>query len=181
MHDLSQANASAAIATTGKKASSGRVACSRGLIFLGVWLILIQSVNPADLAMGAFATAAATWASMCLLPPAAGSIRFFSLLVLLPYLFWESVRAGFDVALRALAPRPALNPGFIQCPISFPPGLARNTFATITSMLPGTVACGGSDDALDYHGLDTTQPLVEQLGKEERRLQRALIAGKSHE
>lgn len=157
-----------------------RIALMRAAAFFALWLILMQSLQAADFAIGLAATAAATWASLRLLPPAAGRVRFGSLLMLLPHLFWESVRAGVDVARRALAPRPLLNPGFISCPLDFPPGMARNTFATITSLLPGTVACGEVNGELTYHCLDVTQPVVEQLCEEERRLSRALIAGQSY-
>ena len=58
--------------------------------------------------------------------------------------------------------------------------MARNTFATITSLLPGTVACGEVNGVLTYHCLDITQPVLEQLCEEERRLLSALVAGESH-
>ena len=89
--------------------------------------------------------------------------------------------AGFDVARRALAPSLPLNTGFVSCPLDFPPGLARNTFATITSLLPGTVPSGEDNGTLVYHCLDTAQPVVEQLWQEERLLSRALVAGRRHD
>ena len=62
----------------------------------------------------------------------------------------------------------------------FPEGIARNTFATITSMMPGTVPCGEIDGVLEYHCLDIREPVVEALWAEERRLARALTAGRRH-
>jgi multicomponent Na+:H+ antiporter subunit E len=153
---------------------------ARWMGFFVLWLVLIESLKVADLLVGLGASIAATWASLYLLPPATGNIRFTRLLLLLPHLFWESVRAGVDVAARALAPRPVLHPGFVSCPLDFPPGMARNTFASITSLLPGTVACGEVNDVLVYHCLDITQPVLEQLKEEERRLSCALLAGQSH-
>jgi len=116
-----------------------------------------------------------------LLPPESGSLRFGVLLALMPHLLWESVLAGIDVARRALSPRVALNSGLVNCPLGFPPGLARNTFATITSLLPGTVPVGEGDELLVYHCLDVSQPVVEQLGVEERLLAEALVAGRRHD
>lgn len=152
----------------------------RGALLFALWLVLMQSVKAADLAVGLCATLGATWVSLRLLPPAAGSVRFRSLLVLLPHFVWQSVLAGIDVARRALAPRPDIRPGLVSCPLGFGPGQARNTFATITSLLPGTVACGDVDGVLVYHCIDTAQPVVEQLWEEEHRLARALVAGQSH-
>jgi multicomponent Na+:H+ antiporter subunit E len=64
--------------------------------------------------------------------------------------------------------------------LSFPPGFARNTFATITSQMPGSVSAGEAEGELVYHCLDVTTPIVEQLWKEERLLVRALVAGRRH-
>jgi multicomponent Na+:H+ antiporter subunit E len=152
----------------------------RAAAFFALWMVLMQSLKAADLVIGLVATFGATWASMRLLPPATGSIHFGRLLLQMPHLLWESVRAGVDVAVRALSPRPRLNPGFVSCPLKLQAGMARNTFATITSLLPGTVACGEVNGVLTYHCLDITQPVLEQLCEEERRLLSALVAGESH-
>lgn len=154
---------------------------SRGAAFYLLWLILMQSAKPADLSIGILAAASATWVSMRLLTPESGSLRFGSLLILLPHFLWASVLAGIDVARRAFDPRLPLQPGFVSCPLAFPPGLARNTFATITSLMPGTVPIGETDKNLTYHCLDTSQPVVEQLWKEERLFARAMIAGRRHD
>lgn len=156
-------------------------ALTRGVAFFVLWMVLMQSTKPADLAVGAFATLGATWLSLHLLAPTAGNLRLGSLFALLPHFIWESVLAGIDVARRAFDPRLPLRTGFVNCPLDFPPGLARNTFATITSLLPGAVSADATDDALIYHCLDTTQPVVEELWKEEELLARALIAGRSHD
>jgi len=155
-------------------------ALTRGAAFFVFWMVLMQSTKPADLAVGAFATLGATWLSLHLLAPAAVHLRFGSLFALLPHFIWQSVRAGIDVARRAFDPRLPLHPGFVTCPLDFPPGLARNTFATITSLMPGTVQADATDDALIYHSLDTAQPVVEALWKEEKLLARALVAGRRH-
>lgn len=167
-------------ATTGL-GSARHGALARGVAFFVLWMALMQSVKPGDLAMGAFATSCATWVSLRLLPPAAGRLRLVNLLMLVPHFLWQSVRAGIDVASRALAPSVRLHPGFVRFPTGLPAGLARNTFTTITSLLPGTVPCGDEDGELVYHCLDTTQPVVDQLSEEERRLARVVVAGRSHD
>jgi multicomponent Na+:H+ antiporter subunit E len=161
--------------------SPRRTAAVRGLAFLALWLVLLPSMKPGDLLIGLLSAAAATLVSMKLLPPATGSLNIDALVMLAPHFLWESVKAGIDVARRALAPRPRLAPGFVSCPLDFPPGLARNTFATITSMMPGTVPSGEDNATLVYHCLDTAEPVVEQLWKEEALLSRALVAGRRHD
>jgi multicomponent Na+:H+ antiporter subunit E len=152
----------------------------RGTAFFLLWMLLMQSLKPGDLAIGAFACVAATWLSLRLLPPSSGCLHFRQLLALLPHFVWESVLAGIDVARRALHPGMPLRPGFVTCPLGFPPGFARNTFATITSLLPGSVAADEAEGMLAYHCLDETSPVVEQIWKEERLLAKALVAGRRH-
>jgi multicomponent Na+:H+ antiporter subunit E len=153
----------------------------RGAAFFLLWMLLMQSVKPSDLAIGVLASVGATWTSLRLLPPVCGGLRFGQLLALLPHFLWESVLAGVDVARRALRPRISLSPGFVACQLTFPPGFARNTFATITSLLPGSVPADEVEGVLIYHCLDDTTPVVEQLLKEERLLAKALVAGQRHE
>ena len=167
-------------AASPRTASAARAAAERGTTFFALWIVLMQSARTGDVAFGAIATAIATWVSLRLLPPAAGGLRFGALLALVPHLLWESLRAGFDVARRALAPVLPLEPGFVRCPLDLPPGFTRNTFATITSLLPGTVPSGEDEGVLVYHCLDMRQPVVEELAQEERLLARALVVGQRH-
>jgi multicomponent Na+:H+ antiporter subunit E len=160
--------------------STRSAALWRGIGFFALWMALMLSIKPADLLVGALTSAGATWTSLKLMPPTSGCVRFGQLLALLPHLLWESFIAGVDVAGRALHPRVPLSPGFVTCPLSFPRGFARNIFATITSLLPGSVSAGESEGELVYHCLDDTTPVVEQLWKEERLLAKALIAGRRH-
>ncbi|MCC7226473.1 MAG: Na+/H+ antiporter subunit E [Burkholderiaceae bacterium] len=152
----------------------------RSIAFFVLWMALMQSVKLPDLAIGAFAALCATGVSLRLLPPEAGRLRFGSVLLLVPHFLWQSVRAGIDVAGRALGPRVRLHTGFVSFPSGLPAGLARNTFTTVTSLLPGTVPCGEEDGVIVYHCLDTLQPVVDQLTEEEQRLSRVVVSGRSH-
>jgi multicomponent Na+:H+ antiporter subunit E len=145
-----------------------------------LWLVLIRSAQPADLAVGALTAAVAAWTSLRLLPPATGRIKFAALAARLPRFLWQSVLAGIDVARRALHPRLPLATGFVTYRTGLPRGQARNTFATITSLLPGTVPLADEEADIVYHCLDTTQPVPEQLAAEEREYARALEPGKAH-
>jgi len=165
------------IASSGSRRAT---ALWRGAAFFLLWMLLMQSTKPSDLMVGLLTCVAACWVSLRLLPPSCGCLHFRQLLALLPHFVWESVLAGVDVARRSLHPRLPLSPGFVTCSLSFPPGFARNTFATITSLLPGSVPADEADGALVYHCLDDTTPVVEQLWQEERLLAKALVAGQRH-
>jgi multicomponent Na+:H+ antiporter subunit E len=157
-----------------------RTATIRALLYFGVWLVIDQSAKPANLAFGVLATAAATWASLKLLPPASGRVRLGALLMLLPRFLWQSLLAGVDVARRAFSPRLPLQPGFVDYSPALPRGAARNTFGAISSLLPGSVPTGETEDLIEFHALDVTQPVVEQLAAEERAYGKALIPGQRH-
>ena len=157
-----------------------RPAAARALAFAVLWLVLMQSAKPLDLVIGAVAVIGATWASLRLLPPEAGGVRFAALLAQLPRFLAQSVRAGIDVARRALAPRMPLATGLLRYPVGLPRGHARNTFATITSLMPGTVPAGDDDQAIVYHCLDTGAPVLEELSAEERRLARVVASEREH-
>ena len=152
-------------------------ALMRALMYFARWIVIDQSAKPANLAFGVLATAAATWASLKLMPPSLGSVRIGALVLLLPRFLWQSMIAGIDVARRAFAPRLPLAPGFVQYPTGLPRGAARNAFAAISSLLPGSVPVGETDTHIEYHALDLSQPVVEQLAAEEQAYAKALVAG----
>ena len=114
-------------------------ALARFLGLAALWIVLIRSAQPADLAVGALTAAAATWASLRLLPPDAGRVKFAALAARAPRFLWQSVVAGIDVARRAFARACRSAPGSSLYPAGLPRGAARNAFATITSLLPGSV------------------------------------------
>jgi multicomponent Na+:H+ antiporter subunit E len=146
-------------------------ALARGAGFLSLWVVLI-GFAPADLAAGVLAAAAATCTSLRLLPPQSGRMRLTGLLSLIPHFLWKSVVAGVDVARRALDPRLPLRPGFVACRVGFAPGQARNAFAAMTSLLPGTVPCA-DEEGRRLPLPDVGQPVLEELAEEERRLAQA--------
>ena len=153
----------------------------RAAIYLALWFVLLPSTKPGDVVLGLAAAAAATWISLRLLPPAGGHVRLGALLLQGPHFLWESVRAGVDVARRALAPRMRLEPGFVASPTQLPRGVARNTFSTVAGLMPGTLPAGEDGEALVVHALDISQPVAEQLGAEERRFGPALSARTDHD
>jgi multicomponent Na+:H+ antiporter subunit E len=150
-------------------ASAGK----RAAWFSVLWLVL-AGADSGDLPAAAGAVAAATWTSLRLLEPRASrrSPRAIAQLALL--FLYQSVVAGADVARRALDPQLPLHPGFVLYPTGLSRGVRRNVFATLTSLLPGTVPAGEEKGQLVYHCLDVGQPVIAQLAEEEVALMRAL-------
>lgn len=146
----------------------------RTLGFFVLWMILTDS-NPADLAVGALAALAATWASLRLLAPGTSRVRPAAMSRLALHFLHQSVVAGADVAWRALDPQLPLRPGFVLYPVALSPGPERNMFTTLMSLLPGTVPTGSDEKGgLLIHCLDVEQPVVAQLAVEEALFVRAV-------
>ena len=145
----------------------------RGALFLVFWSALI-GFSFSALAVGVVAAAGATWASLHLLPPGPQRVRLGALGALLPRFLWQSLLAGWDVARLAFDPRLPLRPGFVAFRSAYAPGHLRNTFATISSLMPGTLPCGENGDQIIFHCLDVGQPILEQLAEEEKALARVL-------
>lgn len=156
---------------------TGRTLAVRGLLYFAVWIVVDQSAKPANLVVGVLASAAATWASLKLLPPASGRVHVGLLLLLLPRFLWQSLVAGIDVARRSFAPQLRLHPGFVDYPVGLPRGSARNAFELVASLMPGSVPSDETQSTIEFHCLDTRQPVVEQLAAEERAYARALQPG----
>jgi multicomponent Na+:H+ antiporter subunit E len=157
-----------------------RSALLRWVGLFGFWLLLadlgapdgIRAANGAafgaDLAVGLLAAAAATWASLRLLPPGPGRVRYGALVRLAWRFLWQSVVAGIGVARLAFAPRLTLQPGYLNHPVQIPPGPGRAAFGALTSLVPGTLPVGvGPGDTLVYHCLDLSQPVAEGLAADE--------------
>jgi multicomponent Na+:H+ antiporter subunit E len=150
-----------------------RAAGLRWVGYLALWIALI-GLDPIDLAVGAFAAAVATWASLRLLPPGVHPVRAAGLPRLLLGFLGHSVSAGIDVARRAFSPSMSLHAGFLQYPTRYRRGPPRNAFASITSLLPGTLAARDDEQGLLYHCLDLDQLVAADLDAEEAIVSRAL-------
>ena len=134
--------------------------------FFGFWLVL-SGIKPADLLIGALAAGCATWVSLRALPPGRWRFRPRALGRFVWRFLRQSVGAGVDVARRALDPRMPLRPGFVVYRSQLPAGVTRNTFCTVTSLLPGTLPCGSDPgDGVLIHCLDIDQPVLAQLAAE---------------
>lgn len=148
-------------------------AVSRAVWFSCLWLAL-AGANLGETPAAVVAVAAATWTSLRLLEPIGSRSSPLAIVQLVLLFLYQSVIAGVDVARRALDPRLPLHTGFVAYPTRLPRGVRRNVFATLTSLLPGTVPTGEQDGQLFYHCLDIEQPIRAELSAEEAALIRAL-------
>ena len=157
--------------------TQARGAIWRAIGFLGGWLILTGG-GASHLPAGGVAIAAATWASLRLMPPANAGVCPLRFAAYVLRFLRQAVTAGADVAWRALDPRLPLRPGFAVYHPRLPPGSQRNTFCAVMSLLPGTLPSGlAADGGLLIHCIDLNQPVIDQLAAEEVRFVHMLGGG----
>ncbi len=158
-----------------------RAVLARWAGLFGFWLLLADP-GPAPLAdlvsglaVGVLSAAAATWASLRLLPPGPGRVRIGALLRVAARFVWQSAAGGADVAYRVFHPRMPLKPGYLAYPVRLPRGPAQAVFGALTSLVPGTLPLGSdAHGRLLYHCLDTDLPVAAALAADEALMARAL-------
>lgn len=144
-----------------------RIAIGRAVLLFALWL-MIAGYDIADLPIGIATAAAATWASLRLLPPSRLRLRLWSLTSFGMHFFKQSIVAGAQVAWLAFSPSMRLRPGFVTYRSRLQTDNARNAFCALSSLLPGTLPAGTDDEgAVRVHCLDVEQPVAANLAAEE--------------
>ena len=145
----------------------------RALGLLLLWIILIGPA-PEHLPLGLVASAAGVWAST-LLWPRGGKLSWSGLVRFLLRFLPQSVVAGLDVARRAFAGVPDLQPGMAQCRSTVPEGFARDAACAVMSLQPGKLPVAvDPDGTLHIHCLDLREPVAAQVALDEAAFRRML-------
>ena len=137
----------------------------RILLFVLLWWAV--SDGNGSWAFGIPVILLATVASYWLQPARGAWLRPLALLRLCGFFLYQSVRAGIDVALRALGPGLRLAPGMIEYQLRLPEGIARVLLLDTLSLLPGTLSAELNGDRLCLHVLDTGLPNEAEVRKVE--------------
>lgn len=135
----------------------------------GLWWLLTGGA-PASWVIGLPAVVAAAWVGGRLGGAAGDGLSLRGLLGFLPFFFAESLRGGVQVAVRTLAPRLRVAPGFSVYRVRLRGSRARVFFANCVCLLPGTLAVDLDADRLELHLLISTSDSSTEL----RRLERAV-------
>lgn len=126
------------------------VTLRRGALLFLLWLILTAGAPQGWLAGGALSLLIAFFAPF---GPAL-KLRYGRLFVFVFWFFAQSFLSGLDVARRALAPRPNLNPGVITYECAPLNSSGVRLFAALVSLMPGTLSMHIEGTALSVHVLD---------------------------
>jgi multicomponent Na+:H+ antiporter subunit E len=131
---------------------------------------LLTGGDPASWVIGLPAVVAAAWAGRRLGGDGGAGLSLIGVLRFLPFFFWESLRGGVDVAMRTLAPRLRVAPGFSVYTMRLKRREARVFFANCVCLLPGTLAVELDKEQLELHLLNRESDPSAEL----RRLERAV-------
>ncbi len=146
------------------------------ILLAGLWWVLTNG-SVASWLIGLPALASAAWAHRHLSGLSSPRISLIGLARFLPFFLWQSLRGGADVALRTLAPRMRIHPGFSRYRVGLQTPPARIFFTNCVSLLPGTLAADLQDEWLEVHGLNIESDSNSELTKLERVVARLFAEG----
>ncbi|MFD5867856.1 Na+/H+ antiporter subunit E [Corynebacterium sp. NPDC060344] len=138
--------------------STVAAALLRGLAFATVWALLTRA-DSSYVVYGLVLVPLATALSLAVSPPRMVPAprtwvpRAGRGIVLIGWFLGQTFLGGVDVAKRALAPEPDIEPHVERLPVRLPAGPARELAEAMINLMPGTVIQGTGDDHVDLHVL----------------------------
>lgn len=140
---------------------------ARTALLASLWWTL---AGGAAWAFGAPVVLLAVGASVALQPTRTVRLDPVALARFAGFFVLRSVRAGIDVARRALSPSLPLAPALIDFRLRLPQGPSRVFLANTLSLLPGTLSADLSGEWLQVHVLDEHLPIEPELRAAEARV-----------
>jgi multicomponent Na+:H+ antiporter subunit E len=140
----------------------------RTLLFAILWWLVTEGAGGWAFGVPVIALAVAT--SYLLQPRPQLRLRPGGMLRFVAFFLLQSLRAGLDVALRALKPDMRLAPALLEYRLRLPAGPARVFLADTMSLLPGTLSTELRHDCLCLHVLDAHLPIEADLRQVEVRV-----------
>jgi len=150
----------------GRARSVGAVRLTaRAFVFAILWAVLSDGDGWGIGIPVVLIATAATWRAS----PATG-LSITGLLRFLPYFFWNSLRGGLDVAVRALHPALPINPALTDYDLRLASTAARIVMANTVTLLPGTLCAELTGDVLRVHVLNEPDGVTKMLETLEQRV-----------
>jgi multicomponent K+:H+ antiporter subunit E len=141
-----------------RRITGGAISPVLVLALVVAWLLLNQTLDPAQIVLGAVLATVLAWAASTLRPLHARVKRLDVAALLMLTVFLDIARSNWNVAriVLGIAARREIRSGFVDIPLDLrdPHGLAA--LAVIVTSTPGTVWAGLSpaDNTLTLHVLD---------------------------
>lgn len=116
------------------------------LFLLGLWLLLMNTLSPAQILTGAFLGWLIPFSTQQFWPERPHLRKTWRLVPYLVNLLWDILKSNFTVALLILRSPARLQPAFIRYPVNLTNEFALTMLASTISLTPGTVSTGFSPD-----------------------------------
>ncbi len=88
--------------------------------------------------------------------------RFIFFLIYLLVLFWEIIKANFDVAYRVLHPKMPIKPGIVIIKTKLKSNIGKMALANSITLTPGTFTLDIKDDKLLIHWINVKSTDIEK-------------------
>lgn len=130
------------------------------LTLLFVWLLLVNSLSPGHLLLGALFGLFIPMFTNAFWPERPHLARPLLIAQFALHLLWDIVLANLVVARTILSPQPKIRPAFVEYPVDLRNEFAVTILASVIALTPGTVAAALSDDRrlILIHALDVNDP-----------------------
>jgi len=140
------------------------------LVLWAIWLMLVGSVAPGQLVLGAVLAIGVPVAVAPWLGPRGKRLhKPWTIARLALVVLYDIVRSNFDVTRRVLGPERAIRPAFVRVPLALADPRAIGVLAAIITMTPGTLTAEIDADCsqLTVHALHVDDPdaLVADIKK----------------
>ncbi|MGE8497715.1 MAG: Na+/H+ antiporter subunit E [Pseudomonas sp.] len=126
------------------------------VLLILLWLLLVNTINPGQLLMGAFLGWLIPLVTRNFLLDVPPVRKPLALCLFMGRVFYDIVVANVHVAKLVLGPPHRLRPAFVEVPMAIENNFVLAVLTSILSLTPGTVSAGLSADhkMLLLHGLD---------------------------
>ncbi|MBM9535688.1 Na+/H+ antiporter subunit E [Desulfobulbus alkaliphilus] len=145
----------------------------RTALLVVIWWVLTE--NQGGWVFGILSALMIACCSLLLTPPATHRLRVHRLPGFFLFFLVQSLRAGWDVAVRTVRPSLPLQPAILSVPLMLPAGAPTWWLMLVVSLLPGTLSAHLDGRTLELHCLDEGLDVVADVREAERHL--ALLFG----
>lgn len=133
------------------------------ILLFAFWLLLTFSVEPGFLVVGTLLTLLVVMLTAGKQPHREwllNPLRWFWLLVYIPYFFYYCIKANLDVAYRVLHPDVPIRPGIVRVRTTLQSTLGKTFLANSITLTPGTLTVDmiGSDLYVHWINVRTDDP-----------------------
>jgi multicomponent Na+:H+ antiporter subunit E len=133
------------------------------ILLFAFWLLLSFSLDPGFLVAGVVLTLIVVLLTQGKYPHKEwllSPLRWFWMIIYIPYFLYYCVKANLDVAYRVVHPDVPIRPGIVKVTTSLKSNLGKTFLANSITLTPGTLTVDmvGSDVYVHWINVDTDDP-----------------------